>query len=81
MYVILPQYSNYHQICQALLFKTVYNVQFRHRGIPGKFQYKATDWALWKHVEMGNPLKAVAELHWKLGSSTMVRSNLMVQEM
>ena len=65
-----PKYSNVYKISAALILKTVYNVFFRHRGIPGKFVYKATDWAFWKDSQMGDPSTAIAALHRDLGSST-----------
>ena len=65
-----PKYSNVYKILAALVLKTVYNVFFRHRGIPGKFVYKASDWAFWKDSQMGDPSIAIAALHRDLGSST-----------
>jgi cytochrome P450 len=47
--------------------KTVYNVYFRHRGIPAKFLYAATDWTFWKDTQWGKPYETILNLHRELG--------------
>jgi len=54
-------------VLSALLWKTVYNVYFRHRGIPSKFWLSATDWAFWKEIQTGTPYKLIEKLHAELG--------------
>jgi hypothetical protein len=46
----------------------VYNVYFRHRGIPAKFLYAATDWTFWKDTQSGKPYEVILNLHRELGS-------------
>jgi hypothetical protein len=53
----------------SVLFKVVYNVYFRHRGIPSKFTLSATDWGLWARYQDGTVLRRVMELHNELGTS------------
>jgi hypothetical protein len=47
--------------------KVVYNVYFRHRGIPTKFPLGASDWILWWFCQAGTSHLKVAELHHELG--------------
>jgi len=55
------------QIFLAVLSKVVYNVYFRHRGIPTEFSFSVTDWALWRYSVAGTSHLKIAELHQKLG--------------
>jgi hypothetical protein len=59
-------FSNKEQ-SSALFFKTIYNVYFRHRGIPTKFRYAASDWSFWKIVQFGQPYVFLSNLHAELG--------------
>ena len=45
----------------------MYNVYFRHRGIPTKFWFSATDWTFWKVYHSDSPHKVIANLHRELG--------------
>jgi len=57
------------QITSAFIFKTLYNVYFRHHGIPGQFWYCTTDWAFWRQVQVGQPYELIANFHRQSGSS------------
>ena len=45
----------------------MYNVYFRHRGIPSKFRYAASDWSFWKIAQFGQPYIFLSNLHAELG--------------
>ena len=57
------------------MLKTIYNVYFRHRGIPAKFRFAASDWTYWKLHQSGIPYMAVADLHRELGTTPHVIVN------
>src|SRR5271170_1565769 len=63
------------QTATASLLKVVYNVYFRHPGIPGKFWFTATDWTFWKHYQVGKPYEVIAELHRELGADPHVSAS------
>ena len=52
------------------MLKVVYNVYFRHRGIPTKFWFAASDWTYWKASQFDVPFKVIAKLHRELGNSS-----------
>lgn len=60
-------FTNWFQISMAVVLKFIYNVYFRHRGIPTKFEMSATDWGLWRSCQNGDSHVKVQELHKELG--------------
>lgn len=56
------------------MLKTVYNVYFRHRGIPTKFWFAASDWTYWKASRFDVPFRVIAKLHRELGTSSTPRN-------
>jgi hypothetical protein len=61
--------SDTFKVTHAFILKIVYNVYFRHRGIPGTFWYCASDWTLWKQINYANPNSELEKLHAELGTS------------
>jgi hypothetical protein len=55
------------QILVATVMKIIYNVYFRHRGIPTKTMISMTDWGLWRFAINGTSHLKTAELHKELG--------------
>lgn len=55
------------QILTAIVLKIIYNVYFRHRGIPTKTMISMTDWGLWRFSINGTSHLKVAEFHQELG--------------
>jgi hypothetical protein len=53
----------------TFFLKTVYNVYFRHGGIPTKSMLAASDWTMWKSCQFAHPHKLLTDLHQELGSS------------
>ena len=51
----------------AVVLKLIYNIYFRHRGIPTKIEMSATDWGLWRFCINGDSHLKVQELHKELG--------------
>jgi hypothetical protein len=66
----LLELSTFNAIYLSLsaLLKILYNVFFRHGGIPTTFRMSATDWWLWTKYRDGTAMKAAGEMHDKLGS-------------
>lgn len=60
------------KVSVALISKAVYNVCFRHRGIPTKFAISLTDWGLWGYSTGGYSHLKISELHHELGSVSKV---------
>jgi hypothetical protein len=52
--------------------KLLYNVGFRHAGIPGRFWYKATDFGLWRAYQPGVPHQIIQAMHEEMGSQIVV---------
>jgi len=51
----------------TIILKTVYNISFRHRKIPGSIWYKATDWAFWWSFRQGQSHRQIEGFHQKFG--------------
>src|SRR5271163_694212 len=67
IYVRIPSDLTYLQFGMAVILKTIYNVYFRHRGIPTKFSFAASDWTLFMHANKKTCELKVQELHKQLG--------------
>lgn len=61
------------KVSVGLISKAVYNVCFRHRGIPTKFTISLTDWGLWRYSTGGYSHLKIAELHHELGLVSKVQ--------
>jgi hypothetical protein len=55
------------KITTAAILKIVYNVYFRHRGVPTKFWWAATDLRYWNAYRSGQSHGVIAQLHRELG--------------
>ena len=55
------------QLSTSFLLKILYNVYFRHRGIPTKFLWAATDFSYWNSYRGGQSHKEIEHLHKALG--------------
>jgi hypothetical protein len=60
------------KISTALLLKVMYNVAFRHRGIPTKFWWAATDFRYSNSFGTGQSHKEIEALHKTLGSLVLL---------
>jgi hypothetical protein len=56
----------------SVVLKLVYNIYFRHRGIPTKLQMCATDWGLWAKYRDGTSMTTIAEMHNQLGLTSHI---------
>jgi hypothetical protein len=54
----------------SMVMKILYNVYFRHRGIPTRLRMCATDWGLWAEYRDGTSMTMIAEMHDELGSTS-----------
>src|SRR5271163_4779332 len=73
IYVRIPSDLTYLQFGMAVILKTIYNVYFRHRGIPTKFLFAASDWPFWYIMTFQKPHIALQKLHEELGKSIPIR--------
>jgi hypothetical protein len=58
---------------QAFGLKVIYNVYFRHRGIPTKLEFCWSDFALSKYTNQGIAHLKIEKLHDELGISLAAR--------
>ena len=57
------------KVFTALSFKLIYNIYFRHRGIPTKFAWAATDLVYWDVYRKGQSHTQIEFLHKAMGRS------------
>jgi len=75
IYVLSPSDLAYLQFGMAVILKTIYNVYFRHSGIPTKFLFAASDWTLFRHAQNKTYELKVQELHKQLGIILFYETN------
>ena len=76
-YFCMIPLTNWFQISVAVVSKFIYNIYFRHRGIPTKVEMSATDWGLWRFSKNGDSHLKVQELHKELGIKILLHDWLL----
>ena len=56
------------QMATTTLLALVHNVHFKHRGVAGRFWYKATDWTYGINRLSTSGIQAVQDMHAELGA-------------
>ena len=76
MYDQVAVYGTNQKISGFVALKLIYNICFRHRGIPTELEFCATDWGIWTYSRSMTTHLKIAELHKKYGSINRISDKL-----